>query len=506
MPRLTFAELLDWWWAEYGSKRRGYDFGFLRKRLLPSLGKFALAEVNAARIEGALQIHADELSPETLNHLRAHAHRIFALAIRRGLWTGSNPASGVERRKVSRRIYETLRAEEVPLLLARLAPSWRPLFATAIWTGMRKGELLGLRKSDVDLDAGTITICRSCDSDTTKGGHADVIPIAEPLKPFLREALLASRSVYVFPAADGSMRPKDTPLQDVLRRALARAGLVNGYDHGCRRCKARGSPHVEHHADAARRHCPVCHMKLWPKPVHRRIRFHDLRGTTATLLARGGAPLVVAQRIMRHTDPRLTSNVYSRVDLNDLREGLNRIAIPAMPTLAIASAASPLVPAVSPRAPLGKTKGRGSTQKLSQTAALQWSGRLDLNQRPLAPQGPPPAFAPIARVSTQAQVAVPIALALSAGLPPIAPIASKARERTAPELQKAEAWLTPAEVAARLQVCRATVYKLCARGQLDHVRVGLSIRVALGDLSSFLARFSGGSLGDNRDRSDRSPR
>jgi len=61
LPRLTFAELLDWWWAEYGSKRRGYDFGFLRKRLLPSLGKFALAEVNAARIEGALQIHADEL-------------------------------------------------------------------------------------------------------------------------------------------------------------------------------------------------------------------------------------------------------------------------------------------------------------------------------------------------------------------------------------------------------------------------------------------------------------
>src|SRR5215469_13259955 len=33
-----------------------------------------------------------------------------------------------------------------------------------------------------------------------------------------------------------------------------------------------------------------------------------------------------------------------------------------------------------------KTKGRGSTEKVSQTAASQWSGRLDLNQRPLAPQ------------------------------------------------------------------------------------------------------------------------
>src|SRR5229473_4898953 len=59
------------------------------------------------------------------------------------------------------------------------------------------------------------------------------------------------------------------------------------------------------------------------------MRFHDLRGTTATLLARAGAPLVVAQRILRHSDPRLTANVYSRVDLGDLRDGINRIAIPA---------------------------------------------------------------------------------------------------------------------------------------------------------------------------------
>jgi len=60
-------------------------------------------------------------------------------------------------------------------------------------------------------------------------------------------------------------------------------------------------------------------MKLWPKSVHGPIRFHDLRATTATLLARAGVPLVVAQRILRHSDPRLTANVYSHVDLGDLR-------------------------------------------------------------------------------------------------------------------------------------------------------------------------------------------
>jgi len=45
------------------------------------------------------------------------------------------------------------------------------------------------------------------------------------------------------------------------------------------------------------------------------------------LLTRAGAPLVVARRILRHSDPRLTANVYSRVDLGDLRAGLNRIDI-----------------------------------------------------------------------------------------------------------------------------------------------------------------------------------
>jgi hypothetical protein len=51
------------------------------------------------------------------------------------------------------------------------------------------------------------------------------------------------------------------------------------------------------------------------------MRFHDLRGTTATLLARAGVGLVVAQRILRHSDPRLTANIYSRVDLADLQAG-----------------------------------------------------------------------------------------------------------------------------------------------------------------------------------------
>jgi integrase-like protein len=64
---------------------------------------------------------------------------------------------------------------------AILRGACRPVFAAALYTGLRKGELFGLRKSDVDLEHRTITVRRSYDRPTTKGGHADAIPIAETL-------------------------------------------------------------------------------------------------------------------------------------------------------------------------------------------------------------------------------------------------------------------------------------------------------------------------------------
>ena len=49
-----------------------------------------------------------------------------------------------------------------------------------------------------------------------------------------------------------------------------------------------------------------------------------------------------------------------------------------------------------------------------------------------------------------------------------------------------EPWLTPADVAARLKVSRATVYGLLKKGALPHRRVGLSIRIAPSGLNEYL--------------------
>lgn len=299
----TFAATVECWWAEYGQRLRSTTLrGFVDKHLLSDLGPLTLREVTPARIEQLLvaRERSRALSPKSINHLRGVLHRIFALAIKSGRWSDANPAAAVERRKVSKRLPAYLKQDEVPRVLAALDGRWRPLFATAVFTGMRQGELLGLRKADVDLADGTITVARSYDGPTTKGGHADLLPIAAALRPYLQAALTASRSDLVFPRADGRMQSRDVTLDEVLRRAMGRAGIVTKYLHKCRR-KGCGFEEAKATDEAGR--CPRCTMRLWPKAVPRHVPFHDLRHTTATLLLKSGVPLATVQLLLPHTDP-----------------------------------------------------------------------------------------------------------------------------------------------------------------------------------------------------------
>src|SRR2546430_7997412 len=112
---------------------------------------------------------------------------------------------------------------------------------------------------------------------------------------------------------------------EVLRRALARAGLVERYEHSCRRCKSRGRPYIEKQQDADVRRCPTCTAKLWPKAIPRPMRFHDLRHTAATLMLRAGVDAHRVQRILRHASVTTTTGTYGHLALEDLRDAVTRI-------------------------------------------------------------------------------------------------------------------------------------------------------------------------------------
>ncbi|RKG63514.1 site-specific integrase [Corallococcus sp. CA054B] len=328
----SLGELLRWWLDTYSavSPSHGTNTSAVARHLLTSsLAPLPLTAVTAGRIEAFLQEKGRELSPQSLNHLRGFVSRAFNEARKVGRYGGTNPAAGVKKRKVSRRVGDYLRLEEVPRFFLALADRWRPLFATALYTGLRKGELLALRKEDVDLRARLLTVCRSWERDTTKGGHADVIPIAAELVPFLETAMRLSPSALVFPGEDGTMMRRDVALESVLRRALGRAGIVTGYSHVCRR---KGCGHSEAAPDAEARECPDCGMSLWPKAQVRPVRFHDLRHTTAALLLRAGVQLPSVQKILRHRDPRITVEVYGHLTPDYLRKEVDSLSLGLIPT------------------------------------------------------------------------------------------------------------------------------------------------------------------------------
>jgi len=78
-----------------------------------------------------------------LNKMRAMVRNAFNRARKTALVTGQNPATDIELRKVPRRAPAFLELHQVPLVLAELSDSDRRLIATALYAGLRKGELFG---------------------------------------------------------------------------------------------------------------------------------------------------------------------------------------------------------------------------------------------------------------------------------------------------------------------------------------------------------------------------
>ncbi len=337
----TFGDLMDLWRERYAPRLRSKTvLLFVEKHLRATLGHLRLGGA-AAAVAPLLASKQDELSASSLNHLRAYVRRLYTIAALSsvGWWSRPNPVNRDELPtfKGRGRVRGTLSSSEVLRVLSVLDPRWRPLFATACFLGLRRGELIALEKSDLDLAAGTLNISRSGDADTTKGGHADALPVPAPLRPYLEAALQLSPSRFLFPAEHGGRHALDLDVTAVLTRALGRAGIVEGYQHRCRRA---GCGHVQTENDNASRRCPSDGRALWLRPLPRKgITFHSLRHTTATLLAQAKVHPSIAQRILRHADVETTLGIYTHVsDMEGMREALGRLDFGALEECAPAPA------------------------------------------------------------------------------------------------------------------------------------------------------------------------
>jgi integrase len=339
---LVFGELLDWWREEYRSGTRAYstdDFlKFVDKHLAP-LRDIVLVPAIAGDFSLALdrllkaKEKAGELAPRSLNHLRSAVFNMFERARdpKHRKWTTENPVRWVDRftpGKRARADQMVLRRDEVPRALAALpepslAVQWRWVGAVCLYTGARPGEAMGLHKADVDTQAWLMTICRSWDQPLPKDEEPRVVVIPPELRAHLTAAMAVSPSERVFCRPDGS--PYDPSIRqslvDRLRRALGRAGIVDGYRHTCRR---KGCGFQEARPIATESRCPRCNMRLWVSPIPRPLRFYDLRHTNGTLLRKAGVDLGAVQKSLGHSSPDLTAAVYDHSGVEDFRAEVER--------------------------------------------------------------------------------------------------------------------------------------------------------------------------------------
>lgn len=177
------------------------------------------------------------------------------------------------------------------------------LYELALRTGLRKGELLGVRWEDLDLQTGTASIRRTLQR--TQTGGLTTLP-TKTRAAFERRFALTTECV-------NSLHGHQERQEEV--RKTAGAGwkdnrLVFTTPAGGPLDPANLTRHFRSLLDRARL---------------RRIRFHDLRHSTATLLLEQGVDLVVIKELLGHAHIGVTADVYAHVRLRLQREAINTL-------------------------------------------------------------------------------------------------------------------------------------------------------------------------------------
>ncbi|MBA2460730.1 MAG: tyrosine-type recombinase/integrase [Actinobacteria bacterium] len=169
--KMRLAEYADTWLAAQTQLRprtRALYSGNLRIHVLPRLGWHHLHEIREDDITaliGALRERG--LSGYTIRGVLVPLGRILNSAVRRG-HIPSNPITRLERGErpaVERREMRILDSAEIGRVLEAADDAYRPAIATAVFTGLRLGELLGLTWADVDFDGGIVRVRRQLDRD-----------------------------------------------------------------------------------------------------------------------------------------------------------------------------------------------------------------------------------------------------------------------------------------------------------------------------------------------------
>jgi len=294
------------------------------ERLNRELGHLDEVSLLPSEIQRALN-EMQDLGPNTKNKIKGCGARVVDYARLDGRWTRGNPFEVVKRLKEPKRDYQILSLDEMRRVLPCVRQDRMRLFRVAAVLGARSGELFALTKEDVDLERGTVHVHRSHGRAQTKTGKARRVPIPACILGDFRAAMSQTRGDLIFPSnALGERFRTDAKLTQQLAHAMARAGLVLGFETICRRkgCHFQGESRFREFLK-----CPKCGYQLWLRPRVRYVQFRDLRHSCATLHREAGCDPLVIKLLLGHSSQSPTDDIYTHLSLDYQAKELAKLKI-----------------------------------------------------------------------------------------------------------------------------------------------------------------------------------
>jgi len=185
-------------------------------------GKY-LHEITPLVVEEYKSKRVQEVSAASVNRSLTTLKSLFNRAIDWGKFDGENPVRKVKFFKEENHRLRYLEKEEIVKLLSVCRGYLKPIVIVALNTGMRRGEILPLKWSDIDFKRGIIHLLN------TKNSDARQIPMNELLKTTLIRVRKHPESPYVFHKKDGS---QIGDIKKSFHTALNRAGIKKGRKDG----------------------------------------------------------------------------------------------------------------------------------------------------------------------------------------------------------------------------------------------------------------------------------
>ena len=293
----TVGSWLEVWMENYAKiKLRPSTFktsqGFLKNHINPQIGGIPLADLTSLDLQRFYKhlldggrvdrIEAKKkpkgLAPKTVRNIHQMIGSAYNLAMEQKLVT-RNPTQGCALPKVEHKEMKTLTADQLSAFFQEARDSGvYELYYLDLATGLRRGELLGLKWTDVDLNRGVLKIQRAISRQNgkvveaplkTKNAYRTLPLSADAISVLKMQKCRVGNSEWVFPSPTGGPMSPDSVLH-MLQRVLKRAGLP-------------------------------------------RIRFHDLRHTFATMALQNGVDVKTVSSMLGHYSAGFTLDTYAHV-------------------------------------------------------------------------------------------------------------------------------------------------------------------------------------------------